>query len=294
MIKTSPLLFSLFDNSDLALAIQKILNCDIGKINIHTFPDKETLIRFDSSLENREIIFIASSNNPNNKLMPLLFASATARSLGATKIGLIAPYLAYMRQDKIFHPGEGITSQYFAKIISDYFDWMVTIDPHLHRWHTLADIYTIPTQVLHAAPCIADWIKTHTQKPLLIGPDSESKQWVAQIANLSNAPYVICDKHRKGDNHVEISIPKINLYSNHTPILIDDIISTATTMIETVKHLQLLRLEAPICIGVHPIFTDQAYENLLNTGVSRIVSCNTIKHPSNRIDISSLFNKLQK
>ncbi|MFA6037141.1 MAG: ribose-phosphate pyrophosphokinase [Legionellales bacterium] len=292
-MNTPPLLFSLFDDTDFALAIQKILNCDIGKINIHTFPDKETLVRFDSSLENREIIFIASLDNPNTKLMPLLFASETARALGATKIGLIAPYLAYMRQDKIFHPGEGVTSQYFAKLISDYFDWLVTIDPHLHRWHTLADIYSIPTQVLHAAPCIADWIKTHTEKPLLIGPDSESEQWVGEIANLSNAPYVICNKHRESDNHVNINIPQIDLYSDHTPILIDDIISTATTMIETVKHLQLLKLKSPICIGVHPIFADQAYKNLLHANVSQIVSCNTIKHPSNRIDVSSLFSTIK-
>src|SRR3546814_3448530 len=63
---------------------------------------------------------------------------------------------------------------------SDLLDWLVTVDPHLHRYHELSEIYRIPTQVVHAAPFLASWIKRNVARPLIIGPDLESEQWVSQ------------------------------------------------------------------------------------------------------------------
>lgn len=131
--------------------------------------------------------------------MPLIFAAKTARELKAKKITLIAPYLAYMRQDKQFHQGQGITSKYFAALISHYFDNLITIDPHLHRWHSLNDIYSIPTHVLHANDAIASWIIQHVTNPVLIGPDIES---ATQRGNLyCSYPYRVEQSLRK---HVPI------------------------------------------------------------------------------------------
>ena len=175
----TPLIFSLFDNKILPLS---------GDLTQHIFPDKETVIEFNTPVMNREIILIDSLDRPNEKLLPLLFAAQTASDLGATHITLIAPYLAYMRQDKIFKPGQGITSTYFANIISTYFDRLITIDPHLHRWHALSEIYSIPTTALHANDPIADWIQKNVNNPVLIGPDSESEQWVKAIATKSHVP----------------------------------------------------------------------------------------------------------
>jgi ribose-phosphate pyrophosphokinase len=166
---------------------------------------------------------------------------------------------------------------------------LITIDPHLHRWPTLDAIYPIANQVLHATACIASWIKQHISDPVLIGPDIESRQWVSQIASKINAPFLILDKVRKGDQEVEVSIPQIELYRNCTPILVDDIISTAATMIDTVTHLKSLKMKPPLCIGVHPIFAGNAYNDLVESGADRIVSCNTINHPSNEIDVSELI-----
>ncbi|HLF66025.1 MAG TPA: ribose-phosphate diphosphokinase, partial [Gammaproteobacteria bacterium] len=219
----------------------------------------------------------------------LLFAAETARALGATTVDLIAPYLPYMRQDKSFSSGEGVTSQYFAKLISQYFDSLLTIDPHLHRWQALNEIYDIPTQVLHATESICAWIKQEVKAPLLIGPDAESAQWIERIAQQLQAPFLVLEKKRMGDRSVEISIPKIELFADKTPVLIDDIISTATTMIAAVKHIHALKIGPPICIGVHAIFADDAYQNLRRSGVKTIVTCNTIVHESNAIDVSAMI-----
>lgn len=288
-MKIAPVILPLFGYDQLACDLQHSLGYTLGKMSIHRFPDDEIVVTIDSVVNGLEVILIGSLDHPNPKMAPLLFAAETAKTLGATKVGLIAPYLAYMRQDKQFHPGEGITSAYFADLISHHVDWMVTIDPHLHRWHSLDDIYTIPTRVLHAMPCIAAWIKKNCDDPLLIGPDSESTQWVLELATKLNAPFLILEKERSGDRLVNISIPDIAAHHHRTPILIDDIISTGTTMIGTVAHLNSLKMKPAICIGIHAIFAGNAYQDLLNSGVKTIVTCNTIEHPSNDIDISSLI-----
>ncbi len=282
----SSIVFSLFSNQDLAKIIQKQCKYELGEITQHKFPDEETIIKINSNVSGRNVIFITSLNQPDTKLLPLLFAAETARSLGASSIKLIAPYLAYMRQDKVFESGQGITSVYFAKLISNYFDALVTIDPHLHRWHNLKAIYKIPTYVLHATNLIAKWISEHVKSPVLIGPDAESSQWVKEIAKKANAPFLILEKNRKGDNVIDVSIPNIENHNHAIPVLIDDIISTGMTMIETIKHLHTLKMPPPICIGVHAIFAKDAYQKLLDTGVKQIITCNTISHVSNGIDIS--------
>lgn len=290
-MKQLPVLFSLFGNGYFADVIHQALGYDIGKIRLHQFPDEETLVTIDSSVQDRDVLFIAHLENPDRKLLPLLFAAETARTLGSKKTGLIAPYLPYMRQDKQFHSGEGVTSRYFAKIISNYFDALITIDPHLHRWHSLHDIYSIPVITGHARDGIAAWIKNNVADPVLIGPDAESSQWVSEIARAINAPCLILEKTRKGDNLVETSIPNVSLYQGLTPILVDDIISTAATMIETVAHLMSLKMKAPVCIGVHALFSEKAYDDLLKSGAEKIVTCNTIVHASNGIDMKDSIIK---
>ena len=195
-----------------------------------------------------------------------------------------------MRQDKSFERGEGVTSKHFAKLISNYFDWIVTVDPHLHRYHSLSEIYTIPNEVVHAAPVVSDWIRSNINKPILIGPDSESEQWVSDVAERAGAPHIVLTKIRHGDRDVEVSVPDVEKWQDHTPVLVDDIISTGHTMIETIEHLKKVNMKAPICIGIHGIFSDNAYEELKKAGAESIVTCNSIPHGSNQIDLSKLIS----
>ena len=140
-------------------------------------------------------------------------------------------------------------------------------------------MFTIDTKVLHATDNIAHWIRKNVQNPLLIGPDMESTQWVAEIAKISQAPYLIVEKTRFGDAHVSATVPQIEQYPNHTQVLIDDIISTGKTMIETIKHIQMYGIHNIICLAVHAVFANNAYEELMKTGITDIVTCNTIIHP---------------
>ncbi|MGD9590939.1 MAG: ribose-phosphate diphosphokinase [Candidatus Berkiella sp.] len=284
-----PLLISLFNSPSYLKLLKNSNRFDVGNMIVREFPDQESYVKFESNVKNRELIFIVALDKPNAKFLPLLFALQAAKDLGATSIGLVVPYLPYMRQDKQFSPGEAVTSKYFSKMLGTTIDWLITIDPHLHRYHSLSEIYPIPTTVLHATTLISHYIQQHIANPLIIGPDSESEQWVSTISKALNAPYQILEKNRMGDSNVKITFPNLKDFKNLTPVLVDDIISTGTTMIETIKHLKELKMKAPICIGVHAIFANNAYENLLANGATSVITCNTIEHVSNAIDVSSLI-----
>lgn len=280
---------SLPGNTALSDALAPQLGAVLGDYTLHRFPDGESYVRIDTPLAGRQVILVCTLDRPDEKFLLLAFIAATAKQLGAARVGLVAPYLGYMRQDTRFKDGEGITAEIFGELLSRAVDWIVTVDPHLHRYHDLREIYSIPSQVVHAAPLFAHWIQTRIKAPLLIGPDSESLQWVCAVASAAEAPYLLLEKTRYGDRDVRISVPQLERWRGHTPVLVDDIISTAHTMIETITHLMRDGLPAPVCLGVHAVLAGNAYADLLAAGASAVVTSNTIAHASNGIDVTPLI-----
>jgi ribose-phosphate pyrophosphokinase len=285
------IIFILPGNELLAEIILKKTNAEAGELIVRQFPDGESYVRILTDVTEKEVIIICTLHHPNDKIFPLFFLAQNLRDSGAKKITVVAPYMAYMRQDKKFNPGEAVTSVYFAKFLSSFADEFITIDPHLHRIHNMSEIYSVPCKVLHASEAISKYIKEKIKNPLLVGPDGESEQWVSEIAKNANAPFIILQKERFGDRDVKVIIPQVEKYKNHTPVLADDIISTARTMIETINHLKNEGMRPPVCIGVHAVFAGNAYEELQNSGVEKIATCNTINNESNAIDISDLLVK---
>jgi len=262
------------------------LDCDCGRVQEHLFPDGETLVRVNPDTVTDTVAIVAGLDRPNPRMIPLLFLAELLRQCGAAHLLLIAPYLPYMRQDRQFNPGEGISAFYFARLLSHYFDALVTVDPHLHRVHSLDELYSIPARAVAAAPSVADWIRNNVEQPLLIGPDSESAQWVEDLARRTDCPFTVLEKIRRGDRRVEVSIPDVERWSRHTPVLYDDMISTGRTMAETVGHLRQAGLRAPVCIAVHGVFADAADRILLEAGADRVVTTNTIPHATNAVDLA--------
>lgn len=286
---TSPVLVSMPPEHGIGPRLTAAIGAEPAIFELRRFPDTEVYLRYDTGLSGRQVVLLCALDRPDEKILPLLFAAATARDLGARDVGVVCPYLPYMRQDKRFQAGEAVTSTYFAEMLSSHFDWLVTVDPHLHRRSTLSEVYRIPAHALHVAPLLADWVKREVPTPILIGPDSESEQWVKEVAQRAGIPSMVLQKVRRGDRDVEISLPEIEQWQDHTPVLIDDVISTGQTMIETVKHLNRAGMAQPVCLAVHGIFAGSAYQDLLGAGAGRIVTTNSVIHETNEIDLCDLL-----
>ncbi|MEW6683887.1 MAG: ribose-phosphate pyrophosphokinase [Nitrospirota bacterium] len=283
-----PLLVA-FGAEDAAARLGIAIDAEPARITVRRFPDGETYVRFDSAVEGRDVVILADLSRPDDKIIPVLWIAATARDLGAIRVGLVAPYLPYMRQDARFQAGEGITSRYFAALASSHVDWLVTVDPHLHRYRALDELYTIPTRVVGAAPLLAEWIGTHIHAPLLVGPDAESQQWVSAVAGKLGAPSVVLAKTRVNDREVRVSIADVDAWRDRTPVLVDDVISTGGTMVETVRSLVKTGMPGPVCVAVHGIFVGTAHDELIAAGCRRVVTCNTVPNPTSEIDATALL-----
>lgn len=274
----------------LANAIAAAVAGELTGIETRRFPDDEVYLRLQADPKGRSVVVVATLDRPDAKLLSVLFAAGAARSLGAAHIGLVAPYLPYMRQDKRFRDGEAVTSVHFADMVSAAFDWLATVDPHLHRYRSLGEVYRIPAVALQAAPLLSAWIRQHVARPLLVGPDAESEQWVSAVAARAEAPHVVLSKERFGDRDVRVSVPDLSRWAGHTPVLVDDIVSSARTMIEACRHMVAAGLPRPVCVAVHALFAGDAFQSLRQVA-GRIVTTNTVPHETNAIEIAPLFGR---
>lgn len=282
---TSRVWIAMPGNEAMASALAARVGGELAAMERRRFPDGETYLRLRTDVADRSVIIVCTLDRPDGKFLPLAFAAALARDLGGTSVGLVAPYLAYMRQDRRFKEGEAVTSGCFAQLLSAGFDWLVTADPHLHRYASLDEIYTIPSRAARADRAVADWIGRNVPQPLLVGPDSESAQWVRGIAAQAHCPHVVLDKRRLGDRDVTIDLPDLSGWQGRKPVLVDDIISSATTMIQAARSLGASGLPRPVCIGIHGLFSGASFEQLSQVA-ERVVTTNSVMHHSNAIDLS--------
>lgn len=282
-------LFRIPGNEGLATSLIKLLHAEDGEVVIKHFPDGETYVKVVTNVYQKEAIIVCSLHQPDDKILPLYFLAKTLKEFGASPVTLVAPYLAYMRQDKRFTDGECISSELFAKLLSSFIDKVITIDPHLHRRTSLDEIYSIHTSVLHVSPLLSNWIKENIQQPILIGQDSESGLWISKMAADANVPYIILEKIGKGDPDIKVVLTELEKYKQCTPVLVDDIIASANGMIESIGLLKKAGMKPPVCIGIHAVFAARAYDKLIKAGAEKVVTCNTIAHSSNAICIDELL-----
>lgn len=282
---TPRVLLALPGSEAIAETFAQVLRARHGRLDWRRFPDGESLVAVDEDLAGADVVLLACLRDPDRAALALRFAAATAREFGAARVGLAAPYLPYMRQDVRFHPGEAVNAPLFAAFLGESFDWLVTVDPHLHRIPSLDRVYRIPTRVVEAAPAIAGWIRANVPDAIVIGPDAESLQWVARIGELAGVPFQVLSKVRHGDRHVDVSLPDAAAAAGRVPVVVDDIASSGMTMVETLRHLAMLGLPPASCVVTHALFADDACERVMAAGAARVISTDTLPHPSNAVSI---------
>ena len=271
-----------------AIRLASALDVPYTEIQVHRFPDGETRLRLPEGLP-RQAIICRSLNSPNEKLVELVLAAATARELGVRHLTLVAPYLCYMRQDKAFRPGEAVSQKIVGAMLADHFDALVTVDPHLHRVTTLGDAVPVRTPVaLSAADPMAAFIRREATDVLVVGPDQESAQWVEPIAAAAGCGCLVANKRRVGDRQVEIDLPS-ETYRGRDLVLVDDMASTGRTLEALTECLRPHRPGSISVMVTHALFYGDAVARLRRAGVSRIWSTDSIPHSSNVILLDRLL-----
>ncbi len=274
----------------IAKSIAKALKAKFSPLTIASFPDGDLYLRYNTELKNQEVVIVQSFQpHPDMSLFDVIFAAETARDLGAKSVTLVAPYLAYMRQDKRFHPGEGISSKIMAKLLNHAVDRLITIDPHIHRYKSLKDIFTIPATKLTANHLIADYIKRHFHNEVIIGPDWESFQWAEDIAKRIKVHATVLKKTRFSSRHVEVKMVHPIEIKGKNVVIVDDIISTGHTIAEAAKAAKKMGAKNITAIGVHGLLVENAMDKLKKAGVNKVITTNCIEGKTNKIDVTSVL-----
>lgn len=254
----------------------------------HRFPDGELRLRLPSALP-AHVVLLRGLHDPNEKLVELLLAASTARTLGAQQITLVAPYLGYMRQDIAFHPGEAVSQRIVGGFLAGLFDAVLTVDPHLHRIARLDEAIAVAHAVsLSAAPLLAELAVARRGRPLLVGPDAESAQWVESAATAFGLDHAVCTKVRRGDHDVDIRLPDAD-FAGRPVVLIDDIASTGRTVALAARQLLAAGAVSVDLAVTHALFAADALEVVRAAGVDEVWSTDCVPHVSNAVSVAPML-----
>jgi ribose-phosphate pyrophosphokinase len=285
---SNTLLLAFDDERALALELAEALNMPLSFISRHRFPDGEMRLVLPTPLPDT-VLMLRGLQQPNDKLVELMIAAPTARELGAKRLVLLSPYLAYMRQDMAFTPGEAVSQRHIARLLASHFEHVLTIDPHLHRIGSLDEVMPEGCGVtLSAARLLGRWVATQVPGALLIGPDEESAQWVSEAALAGGLIHAIGSKQRLGDHQVTLALPEVDV-SGRAVVLLDDMASTGRTLIGSAQQL-LLRGASSVDVAVtHALFNGDAMAHLKEAGVRHVWSSNSVAHASNAVSVAALL-----
>jgi ribose-phosphate pyrophosphokinase len=268
------------DAADLARPLARRLGVGARLVDVHRFPDGESRVRVRPS-GGRSAVLVRRLDDPNDKLFEVLLAVDALRRSGVRRVAFVAPYLPYMRQDRVFVSGDAISQRVLGRVLGEAVDRLITLEPHLHRIHRLEEVFPCAADALPAAPLLAGWCRSLGAGTLVVGPDEESEPWTRGIAEAAGLPFVVGAKRRTGDRRVRVTLPP--LPRARRAVLVDDIASTGVTLAAAARALRqsgVSRVEAAV---VHAIFAKGAATTLRRAGIERVVSCDTVVHPTNAI-----------
>lgn len=288
----SPELLHFSDEAAPAQRLAEAAGLSAGAVERHRFPDEELKLRLPFAAQDdvpETLVVYRSLDRPNEKLVELLLIARHVRERGVKRVVLVAPYLAYMRQDTAFQPGEIVSQTIVGGFLAELFDAVITVDPHLHRIERLDQAIPIERAIaLTGAPRLAELVAEKRPRALLLGPDEEALQWVQQAAAATGLDHGVCRKVRHGDRDVSIALPALEVKGRQV-VLMDDVASSGHTLASAARGL-LEAGAASVDVAVtHALFADDALAVIESSGAGQVWSTDCIAHASNAIAMAPVL-----
>lgn len=269
----------------LAWTVAKSLDAQVGKSEVKTFPDGETYVKIASNVAGKECTVIQSVKT-NDHLVELLLMLDALRDLGATQVNAVMPYLGYMRQDKRFSEGESLSAKTVLKTIDEVSDSITTINCHFLNSPGEAVYNNIRFMNLDAMPLLADHICKKVDKPAVIAPDKGSVGYAKCVADHLDCEFDHLTKKRISGHEVAVECKDMEI-SGHDVLILDDIISTGGTIVESVKVIRRCG-PASINVGcVHGLFI-KGIDSFKGV-VDRLVATDTVENPVSKVSVAELI-----
>lgn len=290
MEKNDTVIISDDQNSPLAKKISLNLHAEYKNIELRIFADGESKIRLDNMAKKNCIIIHSTYPPTDQHLMQLFMIMYKCKEDGAKDICVVSPYLAYTRQDKVFVNGEIITINLVGKILASLgITKLITIDSHKPN----ALNYSFATIDLTAIPSLSSYVRdTLTMNnPIVISPDEGGIERAKKFAELINANSLSLVKTRdRFTGDVSVSLLDQGKLKNCDALIVDDMISTGTSIMKTTELLKKYHIGDVYAICTHALLLDNAKQKLLNAGIKEVISTNSIPNQFAKVDLSGVIS----
>jgi len=274
---------------DLAKKIAKKLDASFIRTELRIFPDGESKITLSKNPKNSKIIVVQATHPPvDSNLIQALALISKAREYSSDVIAVI-PYMGYARQDREFLPGEIVTMKTIADLIK-FAGANKTVVVDIHSMIALKHFKKKMVNV-SAIPNLAKYFKKiNLHNPLVVSPDMGGKERAKEFAKWMNVDFIALQKKRdRKTGKVEIKSTLNGEVKDRDLILVDDMISTGGSIIKATEFLKKQKCKRVFVTCTHAILIGNAERNILKSGVSKIVSANTISGKTSVVDVSNII-----
>jgi ribose-phosphate pyrophosphokinase len=255
--------------------ICRTLGNEAGRVTLYNFSDGENYCQIEENVRGGDIFIVQPTCPPANaNLMELLIMLDAFKRSSASRVTAVLPYYGYARQDRKDKPRVPITAKLVADLmVAGGADRILAVDLHAPQ---IQGFFNIPVDHLFAAPALLDAIRDSNLDPLtVVSPDAGGVERARAFAKRLGSSLAIVDKRRKGKNEVEV-LHVIGDVRGRNVIVVDDIIDTAGTMINTVQALKNAGAERVFAGCVHAVLSGPAIERINGSPIERIFCTNTM------------------
>ncbi|MFX0070322.1 MAG: ribose-phosphate diphosphokinase [Candidatus Hermodarchaeota archaeon] len=262
-----------------------------------TFPDGENYLRIniedETLIAGKEIIIVqstgpSSSGNQNSRLFELFMMIDAVRRMGASKIVVVIPYLAYARQDKIFRPGECAYAEVVLRILDSMrIDELYVVD--VHAPNVLAELICNKVVNIDSMKLLADYIKSLGAKDIVVvAPDKGAVERSNAFAEHfgENVPVDFFEKKRDVKTGEITMSGKLSLEGKDV-VISDDIIATGGTMASAIKLSKKGGAKTVYAVATHALLLQNAKFRILEAGADEIIGTDSIDNEVAKVSLST-------
>jgi len=272
-------IFSGSSNPILAENIAHQLGLPLGKIKLSRFKSGEVYVHYEETIRNCDVFLVQSLSHPiNDFFVELLVMIDAAKRASARTINIVLPYYGYARQERKAAPREPISAKMVADVLTTVgANRIVTIDLHAAA---IQGFFNIPVDHLTALDLLSDYLRAkNIHNPVIVSPDAGRASTAEKLANQLDSPFAIMIKKRPAHNESVIT-HVIGDVEGHTPIIIEDLIDTGTTIVNVVEGLKERGAEDVYVCATHPLFSGDAIRKLDHPNIREVVVTDSIALPS--------------
>jgi ribose-phosphate pyrophosphokinase len=208
------------------------------------------------------------------------------KRMGAEKIVVVIPYLAYARQDKIFRPGESK----FANIVLYLIDSMRIDELYVVDVHSPNILEEVQCKWINidSMKILADYIKSLDVKNIVVvAPDKgaveRSKAFAKHFGD--NVPVDYFEKIRDVKTGEITMSGKLSL-KNKDVVVSDDIIATGGTMANAIKLSKESGANRVFAVATHALLLQNAKFRIIKAGADAIIGTDSIDNEASKVSLS--------